>query len=265
MDNRTRLPVWSWVAKALGAVALVAGLAVAAQPAQAAYSARITAYIPGAPAAAWVVVQHQDTASGSWQTVSGWEGALSYTRQGVPYKQWAVSSDDYGKGTYRWVVYVEQGGAVWATSDGFNLPKVNGVNQTVTVTGTVAVYNRAPRRVTTPPVLAATTENVGFDTQGGEFSRITASVSGVSPTAYLVVQYQDVSGGWKDVAGWQSIVTVDARGLATVQWGVEKTSFGQGPLRWVIYGEKGGTIVGYSPTFNLPTDVGVNFILHLSV
>ena len=53
MDNRTRLPVWSWVAKALGAVALVAGLAVAAQPAQAAYSARITAYIPGAPAAAW--------------------------------------------------------------------------------------------------------------------------------------------------------------------------------------------------------------------
>lgn len=265
MDKRRRVPAWSWAVKALSAVALVAGLAAIAQPAQAAYSARITAVIPGAPAAAWVMVQRQDAAGGAWQAVSGWEGALDYTKQGVAYKQFAVSSDDYGKGTYRWVVYVEQGGAVWATSDGFNLPKVNGVNQTMTVIGTVAVYNRAPRRVVTPPVLAATTENVGFDTQGGDFSRITASVSGVSPTAYLVIQYQDVSGAWKDVTGWQSVVTIDARGLATVQWGVEKVSFGQGPLRWVIYGEKGGAVVGYSPTFNLPTDVGVNFIMHLSV
>lgn len=253
-----------WATRSLAVVVVLAGLGIA-QPALAAYSAKITVYAPGAPAAAWFAVQHQETSSAVWQIVEGWEGPIAYTRGGVPYQQWSVDVEDYGKGSYRWVVYVEQGGAVWAVSDAFNLPTTNGVNQRVTVTGKTAIYNRAPTRVVTPPTLQSWSENVSFDTKGNAIARISIEVAGVSPTTYAVVQYQDTAGAWQNVAGWQSVVIVNAKGLATAQWGLDRASFGNGPLRWALYSEKGGTIIGYSPTFNLPTDVGIDLVMHLTL
>ncbi len=48
---------------------------------------------------AWSTVQWQD-AAGRWHEVEGWRGHLD--RQGV--KRWWVSSRDFGRGPFRWVV-----------------------------------------------------------------------------------------------------------------------------------------------------------------
>ncbi len=111
--------------------------------------------------------------------------------------------------------------------------------------------------------IVAWTEEVGFDAQGGGTARITLLLGGASPTTYVGVQYLDATGVWQSVEGWQGPAIITEQGVAFVQWGVAEASFGQGPLRWAIYGEAGGTLRGVSPSFYLPTDRGVDLVMHL--
>jgi len=81
-------------------------------------SGAIQLTVSSAPADLWTVVQWQD-ALGGWHDVSNWQGALD---DGI--KTWWVSSADYGKGPFRWVV--SQGGEELAASDSFTLPTAKG-------------------------------------------------------------------------------------------------------------------------------------------
>ena len=73
----------------------------------------------------WTVVQWQDHAGG-WQNVEGWQGTLDGVDGDVGRKVWWVDDDDLGKGPFRWVVYLGQGGAVLIRSDSFHLPHRTG-------------------------------------------------------------------------------------------------------------------------------------------
>jgi non-canonical (house-cleaning) NTP pyrophosphatase len=265
-------PVKAWATRGLSAAALVSGL-LAAQPVQADDPAVITAYAPGAPESAWIAVQWQNT-DATWHTVDGWQGDLDYTSSGVAFKQWAVASSNYGAGPFRWVVYTEAGGVVWAASDSFALPDEVGENveqtlaastaTTTTTVSTTATEAAATTTATSSTELSAWTENLTFDTAGGTTARITMQIAGVSPTAHAVVQYLDAAGAWQNVEGWQTTVTINAYGVAVVQWGVAPANFGQGSFRWAILGSQGGSVVGVSPVFDLPTQSGVDLVMHLS-
>ncbi len=268
-------PAWSWFARGLGAMALALS-GTMAQPALADTNAHITLYVVGAPSTAWVEVEWQSPADSSWHPVNGWQGNLDYTDSGAAYKQWTVASRDYGTGPFRWVVCAEEDGAVLVTSQTFKLPTDNSANLVMTLnapaTTVPAAATPKPAAATTTttttaasaPVLKSWTTNEGFDPKGQAIARITLKIAQVAPTTYVGVQYKDANGVWQDVKGWQTAATIDQKGVAVVQWAVNKANFGQGPMRWVVYGEKGGAVVGVSPDFKLPTDTGVNFVMNLS-
>lgn len=268
----------SWVTRGLGALAMVSTLAVAhpvaAQPAVAESTAHITLYPTGAPATAWVTVEWQKPSDGTWATVTGWQGDLDYTQAGVAYKQWSVERRDYGTGPFRWVVFATNGGSVWGTSPSFTLPTDASANLVTTLTGapipatTVAAATSTPTAPVTPAAsmktLTAWSQTLGFETRGAAIARITMMIAPVSPTTFVGVQYLDANGAWQNVQGWQTVATINDKGIAVVQWGLSKASFGQGPMRWIVYGAQGGTVIGVSPVFRLPTDQGVDYVLHLA-
>jgi hypothetical protein len=61
-----------------------------------------------------------------------------------------------------------------------------------------------------------------------------------------VVQWQDSSGGWHDVEGWQGALPASSR------WWVHPKDFGSGPLRWVVLASQDGPVIGVSVPFSLP-------------
>jgi len=54
---------------------------------------------------------------GNWNDVEGWKGVV---QQGKTI--WWVEQSDWGKASYRWVIFQEEGGAVLASSEPFSLP-----------------------------------------------------------------------------------------------------------------------------------------------
>lgn len=261
-------PMASWAVRSLGAAALASGM-LTAQSVQADDSAVITAYAPGAPETAWIAVQWQNTDL-TWHTVDGWQGDLDYTSSGVPFKQWAVASADYGTGPFRFVVYAQEDGAVWATSDSFTLPASLGNNVEETLTGSAVASTTSSTTATTTTTavsneLDSWTENLVYDNGGAATARITMEIAGVSPTAYAGVQYLDENDVWQNVEGWQSAVTINEYGVAVAQWGVAAANLGEGSFRWALYSAADGAVIGVSPSFDLPTQTGVDYVMHLSL
>jgi LysM repeat protein len=103
----------------------------------------IQLFTNGAPASAWTSVEWKDT-QGLWHAVNGWQGGLDAAGQ----RLWWVDQADLGTtGVYRWVVYEEMGGLVWATSATFRLPTKIGEG--------VSVSLAAPASSTPSPSRAA--------------------------------------------------------------------------------------------------------------
>jgi len=65
----------------------------------------------------WTVVEWGDS-QGGWHQVEGWQALFDDQHQVA----WGISSDDFGKGPYRWVIHESKGGAIVAASDPFSLP-----------------------------------------------------------------------------------------------------------------------------------------------
>lgn len=200
--------------------------------------ATITVYAPGAPTGAWVSVQWQDR-SGAWRDVTGWQSGIEVGEDSdLAFKQWAVYPEDYGRGPFRWVILTELDGTAWATSPKFFLPNGDGASLSMTLT---------PRTTT----LGAST--------------ITVIAHGAPANAWVSVQWQDGLGQWHAVDGWQGeLDRSDDSQVAFKQWGVRSTEFGQGPFRWVIYTEQGGSVWAISPKFDLPDTANANLTLHLT-
>lgn len=73
----------------------------------------------------WTEVEWQDS-EGSWHVVQGWRG---YSRQGIT--RWFVSTTDFHKGPFRWLVYDYEAGKILAFSNTFYLPSTE--EQTIIV------------------------------------------------------------------------------------------------------------------------------------
>jgi hypothetical protein len=75
---------------------------------------------------------------------------------------------------------------------------------------------------------------------------------------WAVVQWQDLSGAWHDVEGWQGTldgVEVGENGavVGLKLWWVAEPDLGTGPFRWrVTYGQE-GRLLGTSAPFHLPS------------
>lgn len=69
----------------------------------------------------WTVVQWQD-ALGEWHDVEGWRGVVDDLVNGEGRKVWWLPSSLFGKGPFRWLVYVRPGGAFVGQSAPFYLP-----------------------------------------------------------------------------------------------------------------------------------------------
>lgn len=182
---------------------------------------------PGAPSQAWTAVQWQ-TGQGQWLTVTGWQGTLDADGR----KTWRVAPAAFGAGPFRWVVYAQPGGAVWATSPVFNLPAAAGL--TVLVTAQPASSEKAGWTVTSG---AAAPAGVQFSLQAA------AAPAG----AWTGVQWQDGRGQWQDVTGWQGLLEAGRK-----TWWAAAEGLGAGPFRWVIYTQRGGALWAASPAFTLP-------------
>jgi hypothetical protein len=68
------------------------------------------------------------------------------------------------------------------------------------------------------------------------------------PAVWTVVQWQDGSGLWHAVDGWQGMT--DGQGV--VRWWVSPAQFGEGPFRWAVYEKPGGVLLATSHPFDLP-------------
>ncbi len=235
-----------WTVRGTLLLALLLGLAFTATARAETGSSTITLYAPSAPAGAWVSVQWQDRA-GTWHDVAGWQSAIDMTEDGkVAFKQWGVTSADYGRGPFRWVVYAHQGGAVWGSSPNFYLPDGDGAALTMTLTPKSAAA-----------ATAATPAGFGFST-------ITMQAPGAPAGAWVGVQWRDLVGSWHDVEGWQS--ALDMSGSTSVpfkQWAVFPKDYGRGPFRWIIYAERGGAILATSQKFYLPDGNGAGLTMTL--
>src|SRR6185295_20271033 len=132
MYRYLRNPAIATLARAVGVLTLVLGLAAARTASADAGDAVITLYAQQAPAGAYTTVEFQEH-GGAWHLVDGWQGALDTLDSGLRLKQWAVDPANAGQGPFRWVVYASQGGAIWGTSESFSLPSGSGVNLTMTI------------------------------------------------------------------------------------------------------------------------------------
>ena len=85
---------------------------------QSSQSAAIILTLSDPAPAYWTSVQWLDEED-EWQDVSGWQSGFNENGMVV----WAVAAKDYGTGPYRWVIYTEEDGTVYSTTDLFYLPE----------------------------------------------------------------------------------------------------------------------------------------------
>jgi hypothetical protein len=75
---------------------------------------------------------------------------------------------------------------------------------------------------------------------------------------WTTVQWQDGRGVWHDVEGWRGGLDEIVRGQdgeasGRKVWWVAEANLGQGPFRWQITRGAGGTLLGSSAAFALPS------------
>jgi hypothetical protein len=225
----------------------------------------ISVAAPDAPEGAWVGVQWQDRAGG-WHNVAGWQTELTAAEETqVPSQEWAVYAEDYGRGPFRWVIYREQGGPVWATSPRFFLPNGAGAELMMTLAPQVTLLPPLDTVIAGEPAAARTLEGETVERHmicgGGpcEHSIISLEVEGVPAGSRVGVQWQDSFGVWHPVREWQaSLDFLGDEGTGTKQWTIAPEAFGRGPFRWVLYNSMGDTMLGVSPSFMLPERTGAD-------
>ena len=89
---------------------------------------------------------------------------------------------------------------------------------------------------------------------GGEGGFIELRIqSELSPAkVWTTIQWQNQSGDWYTVEGWQGTPFEEGR----VLWWVQHSDLGKGPFRWMVYTAPGGKLLATSEPFNLPSRDG---------
>ena len=109
---------------------------------------------------------------------------------------------------------------------------------------TLTVYAGLPPRPTSMPPVAPPS--------AGGFIELHVTGRSLPVGLWTVVQWQDDSGNWRTVEGWQGTTYEDNH----VLWWVSHADLGKGPFRWVVYRSPGGVWLGNSQSFNLPGYAG---------
>ena len=97
----------------------------------------------------------------------------------------------------------------------------------------------------------------GKDKPVGAYIELQTQIT--SAGAWSVVQWQDSAGGWHDVEGWRGPLA-DGNNR---RWWVAAKDFGKGPFRWAVTQGQGGSLLGVSAPFKLPS--GANETLQVAV
>lgn len=74
-------------------------------------------------------------------------------------------------------------------------------------------------------------------------------VTGATAPFWTEVQWQDQAGAWHTVDGWQGMVEP----AQTLRWWVGIEELGNGPFRWSVYDNAGGSMLAISDPFDLPS------------
>ena len=114
-----------------------------------------------------------------------------------------------------------------------------------------------PRDPPTTPTPSADKDKGDKDKPAGAYIELQTQIA--SAGAWSVVQWQDSSGGWHDVEGWRGPLA-DSNNR---RWWVAAKDFGKGPFRWAVTQGQGGSLLGVSAPFNLPS--GANETLQVVV
>ena len=264
-------------------LALVLMLGAAAAPASVAQAspgdtATITVYARGAALGHHAEVQWGDPL-GAWHRVDGWTGTLDHlSPQGVPFARWTVFSANFGQKPFRWVIYNPDGKTIWAIGPSFSLPVIPGSDYAQPLDQQPQPGTPAPTpkpgatAVLTPAgaarVLPGHTFTFGLPCFGGDcsFSQISALIGGPPSSTWIAVQWLDVGGQWRTVDGWQgTAISVDANGVLLAQWNIGPELLGRGPFRWALYTARGGSLIGVSPSFNMPAVSRLNLYTTMAV
>jgi hypothetical protein len=104
-----------------------------------------------------------------------------------------------------------------------------------------------------PPREAPVPAQPSGDGNGGGGEPIGAHMVLHVPSApdgvWTIVQWQDTSGGWHNVDGWQGTLDVGHR----IMWWLAPDLFGKGPFRWLVYQNvERDTLLATSESFHLP-------------
>ena len=146
---------------------------------------------------------------------------------------------------------------------------------TATVTGTTtATATSAVTTTATPAPSATSAAALQFTDNGrlllaygnGTASAISADFLGLPANSWIAVQWGDGLGNWETVTGWEGAAdrTDATTGRLFKQWVVQPANYGQGPFRWAVFDRQGGTLLGFSASFNLPANGGTNLFISLS-
>ena len=246
-------------------------------------TATITVVAPGAAMGQAVEVQWGDPLGG-WHRVDGWAGTFqNITPQGEAFARWTVLSGNYGQQPFRWVVYNPDGQTLWAVGPWFELPTFDGQDVAQRLDRGEGVPAGAPTPVAPTPVIPVTptlptpvvsgarvltahTFTYGLPCFGncGD-SKISALIGGLPSSIWITVQWQDGFGGWHTVDGWQGMASsVDANGVLFQQWDISPDLFDRGPFRWALYTFQGGSLIGVSPSFNMPALGQLNLYMSMA-
>ncbi len=86
--------------------------------------------------------------------------------------------------------------------------------------------------------------------------RLPGCPAGVWQGLWTVVQWQDGTGAWHDVEGWQGPPEATWQGVAHSLWKVNAADLGKGPFRWVVLRGRRGQVLVASRPFQLPSRSG---------
>ncbi len=79
------------------------------------------------------------------------------------------------------------------------------------------------------------------------------------------MEWQDDKSQWNTVEGWQGAFDEVCGGVGQKKLGGRDDVLGQGPFRWVVYLQKGGTPLAGSGNFNLPASSREAVVVSLSL
>jgi hypothetical protein len=101
-----------------------------------------------------------------------------------------------------------------------------------------------------PPPRATLTPTPHASNLGGTYIELRLPTDNIN--LWTVVQWQDAAGNWHDVESWRGILDTINDHKGDKIWWVLSYSYGDGPMRWLVYDRAGGKLLATSHAFYLP-------------